>query len=479
MSTTQTSASIEGSLPLNREAKTWGALAIFGNTASAAVATWCFITGGFIASYTGAGRGSLAIFAGTLIGVFLATFAAMPMASRYGVEAVRSTRPTLGTRGSMFTLALVVAILVGWNSVLTIFLGQASMEALHAMGVTSSAQSGTMVAVLGVVQAGIVFALLWRGPDVLRVAGPVIAITVLVLAVVIMIFLIAQFGWGAIAHAQPLAPLKSGQTNYALVVELGVSGAVAWWPYVGGLTRHSMSTRRAIVPTVSGLGFMMSAILVVALFAALVIPESAGNPTLFMIKIGGPALGLVAMAFMILANVGTTMVGVYAATLALKQTPAIDRRLGWRTTTLLALAPMLVVVVFFATPFMDHYGTFLAFAGVTLGPVCGMQIADYYLLRRQRLDFRALYDDSSPTYRYVGGFNPVGFVSLAAGVGTYLFMLDPVMFEPGPGFIYLTASVPACVASCVVYVIGMKVCGGLLRGSQPMPEHLPSPSRRT
>jgi NCS1 family nucleobase:cation symporter-1 len=456
----------EGSLPIHRSERTWGPLSVFGNTASAAVATWCFITGGLVAYYVTAGRGSVAIIAGTLIGVFISLLAALPPATRYGVEAVRSTRPTLGIRGSWLTLGLVTLILVGWNSVLTIFLGQAGTETLHALGVVGSPDSRALVTTIGLLSCVAVLVLLWKGPSALRLAGPAIAIAVMVLAAVMMVFLLVQFGWDRIFSAPALGPLPDEATNYMIVIELGIAGAVAWWPYIGGLTRHSRSTRTAVMPSVLGLGLLMGVVLSIGLFAAVVVPESAGNPTLFMIESGGPVLGLVALAFMVLANVGTTMVGVYACSLALKQVHAVDRALSWRAATVVSTVPVVVVLVLFADPFMAHYGTFLAFAGVTLGPVCGMQIVDYFVLRRQRLDVRGLYDDESPTYRYLRGFNPAGFLAIAAGVATYIIFLDPVQFVPGTvAFSWMSATLPATAISGLVYLVVMRAVPGLLSRS--------------
>jgi nucleobase:cation symporter-1, NCS1 family len=471
----------ESSRPIHSSERTWGPLAVFGSTAAAAIAVWCFITGGFVAAYENAARGSIAIVAGTLIGVFLSLLAALPPATRYGVEAVRSTRPTLGTRGSWFTLALVMAILVGWNSVLTIYLGRSAAETLHALNVVDSSNSWALSTAFGLMSCTVVVSVLWRGPAVLRLAGPVIAITVMVIAMIMVAFMIAKYGLGVIFSAPAIDPLPDEPANYMIVVELGIAGAVAWWPYIGGLTRHARSTRTAVMPSVLGLGLLMGLILCVGLFAAVVLPASAGNPTLFMIESGGPALGLVALAFMVISTIGTTMAGVYACSLALKQIPALDRSISWRAATIISAIPVAAVVVLFAEPFMAHYGTFLAFAGVTLGPLCGVQIADYFVLRRQRLDICGLYDDSAPTYRYLAGFNPAGFVALAAGVSTYLFMLDPLNFVPGSqAFSWMSATAPAAVAAGSVYLVLMKTVPGLPAKSLPqsgpaLPAPVPAP----
>ena len=173
-----------------------------------------------------------------------------------------------------------------------------------------------------------------------------------------------------------------------------------------------------------------------------------------MIGVGGPVFGVIALVFMIFANIGTTMVGTYAAALGLKQVPSIDRRVSWKWSVFLVLVPVLVVSTVFAEVFMANYGTFLAFAGVTLGPMCGMQIVDYYVVRRQELDVRGLYSaDGRGAYWYFGGFNPAGFLAIAAGVTTYLIVLDPVHFTPGPGFEYLSATIPATIVSGVVYLV--------------------------
>ncbi|GLB69122.1 cytosine permease [Arthrobacter mangrovi] len=468
------SAIVEGSLPLLPGQRTWGPLALFGNSASAAVATWCFITGGYIAYWLPAGRGSIAITAGTLLGLFIMMLAAVPASSRYGIEAVRSTRPQFGVRGSNFALVLVLLIMAGWNAVLTIFLGRAAASALITMNVLPEAQRAAAEIGFGILGCLVVFILLRKGPDTLRNIGPVIAVSVIALSAVIMIILVTNVGLETIFAARPLEPYPSERLNYALVTELGIAGAVAWWPYVGGLTRFSKSTRGSILPVVLGLGVTMSLVIIIGLFASLAVPESGGDPTAFLIEVGGPVFGVVALGFIVLANIGTTMIGVYVCALALKQVPSIDRKVSWKGSTAISILPVLAILVFFAGPFMDNYGTFLAFAGVTLGPICGVQIADYYFIRKQHLDVRALFtEDRGGTYWYFGGVNPAGFIGAAAGVATYLLILDPVHFTARPGFEYMTATIPATIAAGASYWLAMRLIPGLWTRSAPQSQRLP------
>src|SRR5262249_633526 len=50
-----------------------------------------------------------------------------------------------------------------------------------------------------------------------------------------------------------------------------------------------------------------------------------------------------------------------------------------------------------------------------LGPICGILIADYYVLRRRQLNLAALYQ-AEGGYRFTNGFSFVALVALALGV---------------------------------------------------------------
>ena len=53
--------------------------------------------------------------------------------------------------------------------------------------------------------------------------------------------------------------------------------------------------------------------------------------------------------------------------------------------------------------------------GTLLGPVAGILVADYFIVRRTELDVDALYRFDG-AYRYMSGFNPVAIVAFLLGV---------------------------------------------------------------
>ena len=61
-----------------------------------------------------------------------------------------------------------------------------------------------------------------------------------------------------------------------------------------------------------------------------------------------------------------------------------------------------------------HLNWLVGYSGL-LGPVAGIMIADYFLVRGTRLDTESLYRREGP-YEYRKGFNPRALVALAAGV---------------------------------------------------------------
>lgn len=445
-------AAVEGSWPVLPRERTWGSVALLGVCVSASVATWIFITGGFVAFYLPAGQGAITMIAGSLFGILLIILALLRVTTRYGIDSVAASTPQLGTRGSYFALALTYCSVIGWNTLLLVFLGRAAAEILISTGVAGEGARQPLIVVFGLLGVVAAWMILRGGPARMRNIAPAIAAGVVVLAVVLLIALITNVGWDTIADAPALAPAESQLFNYVTGFELLVASMLSWWPYVGGTVRLAPGTKTALWPTVFGLGLAISLLSMIGLFAALAVPESGGDPTTYLVEVGGLWLGLPALAFIILANVATTMVGVYVSALALKQIPTLQTRLSWNAATALTLAPVVIVVLLAPNWVFDNFGTFLAFIGVVFAPLCGIQIMDYVVFRKHTLDLRAVFlGRRGDAYHYWAGFNPAGFAGLLAGAGTYIYLLDPILFVSRTPYEYLSASLPSALVAGILY----------------------------
>ncbi|MDI2098118.1 cytosine permease [Ruicaihuangia caeni] len=444
-------------MPLTRAEKKWGFLATFGNTTSAAIATWSFVAGATVAYYLGTVQGIITTMAGVLIGLFLVLLAALPVSQRYGLEAVRSLRPSFGVRGSVFGVILVFATLIGWNSVLAIVLMQSASATMQTMGVLpDGAAQFAQIAIL-VLAVALVFVIVSRGAGALRWAGPVITVAVILLGILMLVFLLTTFGWEAIVAAEPLAPFEQSHLNVMIIVELGVASGLSWWPYLGSITRYSRSVNSAIAPSLLGLGVIMSLVCGLGVMTMLMLPDSGGNPVFLLANTGGVWFGLGGLLFLFFANIGTMMVGTYTSVLALKQTPGIESRISWRGATVLTLVPVLIVSIFFGDAFLASYPTFLAFSGVLMAPICGIQIVDYFVIRKQSLDASGLYSTTrGGSYWYSGGFNIAGFAAMIVGMVVFFVVFDPIAYVPRDGFGFLGASIPSAIVSGVVYYLAFR-----------------------
>jgi NCS1 family nucleobase:cation symporter-1 len=449
-------ASAEGWWPLTQGERNWGTVALMGVSVSAAVATWVFIIGGTVAFYLDAVAGSMAMIAGSLVGILLVVLAVLPVASRFGIDSIAALRPQMGNRGAYFGLVLMTLSVVGWNSVLMIFLGRASVEILVSLGLVADGSRGLLVPLFSVASIVGVWFVLRRGPEAMQKTGTAVAAVVTLLGVFIVVLLVKEVGWSTIMDAEPLAPSSSKLYNYTTGFEMLAAINLAWWPYVGGLVRSTSGARKALWPVVIGLGLPVSALSLIGLFAALAVPESGGDPTKFLIELGGVSAGVPALAFIILANFGTALVGTYIAALGLAQVPSFQGRLSWNLSTALGILPVAVVAGLFGSQFFDNIGVFLAFLGVTFAPICGIQIADYYVLKR-RPSLRGMFIHGPGTpYHYWRGFNPVGIVGLLAGVATYMYLLNPLTYESNPPYEYVSATLPAAFVAGLVYAVLMK-----------------------
>ena len=88
-----------GVWPLLRRERTWSPWRLGIALATAAAATWCYLIGEYAGYYLNFFQGSLALTAGSMIGMLLVLLAAGPTCIRFGIESVASTKPQFGSKG--------------------------------------------------------------------------------------------------------------------------------------------------------------------------------------------------------------------------------------------------------------------------------------------------------------------------------------------------------------------------------------------
>lgn len=438
----------ETNWPLLKSERTWGQRELGIVMLVTATATWCYIIGEYVGSYLNLKQGFAAMTAGAMIGMLMVTLAVVAPATRYGIDSIVSARPQFGNRGWMITVLLQYASIIGWNSLLLIFFGKSFVQLGMTLGLVSEGSASTVQAFAVLVACALVFGVLMRGKSGIARASNILFFFVIGVGLWMVYFLLTNQS-EAIANAVPAYASGSLQWAYVTGIEVGIVSLLSWWPYVGAMARMAPNAHTAAKPAMLGMGLPVPLLSVIGLAAVLALGTS--DPSGWMVELGGSFYGAIALVFVIAANLGTAIVGVYATAVGLKSVPGVDK-MKWNTTVLLGLLPVAFISIFIPDLVFNNFGTFLAFIGVFFAPLCAIQAVDYFLLRGQRLDVRSLYDSSkSSKYAFWGGFNPAAIAGMVAGFVTYVYLLDPITYSSRSPYELLTASLPAAVVGGIVF----------------------------
>jgi len=433
-----------------RAERSWGPWRLGIALATAAAATWCYLIGEYVGLYLDFFQGSLALAAGSMIGMLLVLLAAGPTCIRYGIDSVASTRPQFGSRGWIVPSLMQLVSIVGWNSLLLIFFAKSLSQLLGVLGwVSPDVASGRIVPAATAVVCALVFLVLLRGASgVSRIAN------FLVLHVLVglwMLYLLVSHRWPELVAARPTLASPDPLWNYTTGVEIGISSLLSWWAYIGAMIRMAPDGRTVAVPVMLGMGAPVPLLSLIGIAGILVLKSS--DPSEWLRTVGGPLYAIIALAFVAAANLGTAIAGIYASAIGLRNFSALER-LPWWALLLITILPVALVGVTIPELFFARFGVFLAFIGVAFAPLCGIQIADYYLLRRRRIDIRAIYDrGGSGAYAYWAGFNPAALAALAGGCALYIWLLNPLTYASHGPYRYLTASLPAACVAGLMHVL--------------------------
>jgi len=160
-----------------------------------------------------------------------------------------------------------------------------------------------------------------------------------------------------------------------------------------------------------------------------------------------PAIALIGLVALLLATLNTNVAAnvVSPSNDFSNLSPSnISFRMGGLITGVLGIACMPWKLA--ADPERYINGWLIGYSGL-LGPIAGVMIADYFIIRKRALDVEALYVRGS-VYEYAAGFNPRALAALAAGVIVALVGL----FVPSLHWLYEYAWFVGFAVAAAVYL---------------------------
>jgi NCS1 family nucleobase:cation symporter-1 len=441
--------------PLLPAERTWGRWRLAIALATAAAATWCYLIGEYVGYYLNFSRGAAALTGGCMIGMLLVFLAAGPVCGRYGIDSVASTKPQFGSGGWIIPSLMQIISIIGWNSLLLIFFAKSATQLLRVLGLLPAAVSGREIVPAATLAACalIYFSLLWGARGVATISKILVAHVLIGLW---MLYLLVSHRWPELAAARPVLASPDRLWNYTTGVELGISSTLSWWPYVGAMIRMAPNARTAVLPVMLGMGAPVPLLSLIGLAGVLVLKTS--DPAEWLRTVGGTAYAIVALLFVGAANFGTAITGIYSSAIGLRNFAALERT-PWALLLLLTIAPVVIIGTLIPELFFAKFGTFLAFLGVGFAPLCGIQIADYFIWRRGHVSLRGIYERGpGGPYAYLRGFNPAAIFALALGCAVYMALLNPLTFTSHGPYRFLTASLPAALCAALGYIAVSHMC---------------------
>ena len=319
----------------------------------AAVSIAEILTGTYFAPL-GFQKGLLAILIGHVIGCAMLFLAGL-IGGKQRKSAMETVKLSFGYRGGLLFSALNVLQLLGWTAIM-IFDGASAAGEIWAVG------TWVWCVIIGVL------ILVWILIGIQNLGKlNTVAMTALFLLTIVMSFVI--FGKGA---AQGL----SGETmSFGAAVELSVAMPLSWLPLISDYTREAEKPVRATAASAIVYGLVSCWMYVIGMGGAIFTGES--DIALIMVKAG---LGVVGLLIIVFSTVTTTFLDAYSAGVS---SEAISAKLKGKQIAIAATVLGTLGAIFL--PLAD-ITDFLYLIGSVFAPMIAVQIADFFLLKRDSGD---------------------------------------------------------------------------------------------
>jgi NCS1 family nucleobase:cation symporter-1 len=351
--------------------------------------------------------------------------------SRYGVPFAILVRSSFGIQGAKLPALARALVACGWYGIQT-WIGGSTLLALVNV-ILHKNLNGAPLPFLGIgIGQFIAFILFWlmqivfvsKGLDAIRKFETWTA----PLKVVVCVGLV----WWAVHAAGGAGPILSRPSAF------GANGAkpgqfwLVFWPiftamagYWGALalnipdfTRFARTQKDQAIGQAIGLPGPMALLALVSVIVTSATVIIYGHAIWDPVKLSGNIGGIGVMIGLVIITIDTISVNIAANLVG----PAYDfsslwpSRITYRTGGYITVALGVLIAPWKLLATTQGYiFVWLTGYGALLGPIAGIMIADYWIIRRTRLDVPALYA-ANGAYRYAAGWNPVALIAFAVPV---------------------------------------------------------------
>lgn len=338
--------------------------------------------------------------------------------TKYGIPFPVFVRASFGVRGANLPAVLRALVACGWFGIQTWIGGQAIYSMLK---IIWPGTPGAALWICFFAFWALNIVVIWRGIETIKFLQGIGAPFMLAIGVLLLWWITAQAGgFGPVLHA----PSKARTTaEFIRIFIPSLTGMVGFWATVAlnipDFTRYAKSQKAQAMGQALGLpaAMTMYSFIGVAVTSASVVlfGEAIWDPVVLLGKFNQPVVAMIALIALLIATLNTNVAANVVS-------PSNDfsnlnpRRISFRTGGMITgVIGVLMMPWKLLSDFSAYiFGWLVGYSGL-LGPIAGVMIADYYLVRRSRLNIGDLYRRGGE-YEYENGVNWRAVAALAAGV---------------------------------------------------------------
>ena len=336
--------------------------------------------------------------------------------AKYGIPFPVFVRASFGVRGANVPAVLRALVACGWFGIQTWIGGQAIFAMVSILYPMKSSQTGVFIC----------FSLFWalniavilRGIDTIKFLEGIAAPFMLAVGLLLL--------WWVTSQAGGLGPVLSTPSKFKTTAEFmqffipSLTGMVGFWATVAlnipDFTRYAKSQRDQVLGQAIGLPAAMTlySFIGVAVTSASVVifGEAIWDPVVLLGRFHRPVVAFIALIALLIATLNTNVAANVVS-------PSNDfsnlnpRRISFRTGGIITgVIGILMMPWKLMGDFSGYiFGWLVGYSGF-LGPIAGIMIADYFVVRKRELDVDQLYRADSKYLKV----NWPAMIALAAGI---------------------------------------------------------------
>jgi NCS1 family nucleobase:cation symporter-1 len=374
--------------------------------------------------------------------------------AKYGIPFPVFVRASFGTRGANIPALLRALVACGWFGIQS-WIGGTSIAAMVNVLDPATASQQWVIPICFIGFWLLNMFIVWRGVESIRFLQSFSAPFLLIMSLILLAYMTHKAGGFGPMLAAPSHFASRGKFLHFFFLSL--TGMVGYWATLSlnipDFTRYAKSQESQIVGQAFGLPVAMTLYTFIGIActsaSTVVFGEPIWSPIVLLGRFHQPFVAFIALVSILIATLNVN-IGANVVSPSNDFSNLLPRYISFRTggliTGFLGLAMMPWKLMASHT---NYIGWLVSYSGL-LGPVAGIMVADYFLVRHTKLNVADLYTRNG-IYSYAAGINPRAIIALVAGVFAALIGL----WVPAVSFLYDYAWFVGFFLAASLYVLLM------------------------